>query len=188
MSDYQFNPNEEQWKEISGFPGYEVSDHGRVRSYWKLHGSKYLPSLENNPQRFLGFKDCDGYIRVIFKKEGRKFTKKVARLVLEAFFGPCPTGYETRHLDGIRDKNCFDNLKWGTKKEQGEDSVRHGRHKLTSHCGEKQWKSKLTVFQVKGIRRLHSEGFSQTAISKLFPVSRTQIGYIVNRKSWSHVT
>ena len=45
----------------------------------------------------------------------------------------------------------------------------------------------LSEEMVLEIRKLYSQGLTQEEIAKSFPVSRVQVGRIVNRKSWTHV-
>lgn len=87
MSDYQFNPNEEQWKAIPDFPGYEVSDHGRARSYWKSKG--YGGGQKISSTSKILATNGSGYPRISLCKEGRYYGHHIHRLVLESFVSPC---------------------------------------------------------------------------------------------------
>lgn len=55
-----------------------------------------------------GCKDRYGYLRV--KINGRPY--RVHRLVLEAFVGPCPEGFECDHSNRDRHNNALTNLRW----------------------------------------------------------------------------
>jgi len=101
-------------KSIPGFSNYSVDDTGRV---FGRRGRELCQSLSH-----------DGYKRIgIFNDDGVRKTVKTHRLVLYAFFGPCPAGQEGRHLDGDRLNNNVSNLAWGTKAENGKDKRRHER-------------------------------------------------------------
>jgi len=52
--------------------------------------------------------DASGHYRANIDGEMRR----VDHLVLLAFVGPCPEGYECRHLDGDPANNHVDNLRW----------------------------------------------------------------------------
>lgn len=52
--------------------------------------------------------------------------RRVHHLVLETFVGPCPSGYEARHLNGNPGDNRACNLAWGSRVEQIADQKRHG--------------------------------------------------------------
>jgi hypothetical protein len=49
------------------------------------------------------------------------------RLMLETFRGPRPKGQECRHLDDNKHNWRIENLKWGTRFENGQDRVRNGK-------------------------------------------------------------
>ena len=114
----------ETWKPIPGYPNYEVSDCGRVRSIPREeHGRTYrgvvLSTRESN----------SGYVLVNLRDaEGERQTRTVHTLMLTAFVGPCPPGQESRHLNDISTDNRWpENLVWGTKKENAADKFANGR-------------------------------------------------------------
>lgn len=59
---------------------------------------------------------------------GHSLTKKVHRLVLESFVGPCPQEMEALHRDGNKINCRLDNLHWGSRSQNCVDRVRHGVH------------------------------------------------------------
>lgn len=187
MSDYQFNPNVEQWKDILGFPGYEVSDHGRVRSFWRhvrIKGKQGIECIVDQfPQRVLKGGISNGYPSVTMTKGGKICGKKIHRLVLEAFVGPCPQGCESCHNDGIRTHNYSSNLRWDTCKRNNCDKVRHG----TNNAGSKNSRSKITEDHVRQIRHLHKQGCMQKDIAVMFNLTRASICLIVNRINWKNI-
>ncbi|WP_082971209.1 HNH endonuclease signature motif containing protein [Mycobacterium sp. 852002-51971_SCH5477799-a] len=67
---------------------------------------------------------------------GRKETRRVHRLVLEAFVGPAPSGTFGCHLDGDPANNRLNNLRWDTQANNLRDVVSHGRHHSSNrtHC------------------------------------------------------
>jgi len=96
----------EEWRKIEGFEQYEVSSEGRVRRFNKIK----LPGMS------------DGYYQVKLCKDGMGVSKKIHRLVGEAFI-PKIEGKDT--LDHInRDKldNRVSNLRWATRSEQNINS------------------------------------------------------------------
>lgn len=120
----------EAWLPIPGFPGYEVSSAGRVRSRVKYHGD-FGPRILKQPA------NRDGYPTVhICHEDGRKPVMKVHILVALAFHGPRPVGLEVRHLDGDEQNNASTNLAYGTSSENSLDQVAHGTHWFASrtHC------------------------------------------------------
>ena len=112
----------EQWKPVFGFEGlYEVSDHGNVKSRFK----QLKPSLK---------KQC-GHMRVNICGKGFY----IHRLAMAAFIGPCPDGMEVCHNDGNPANNKLSNLRYGTRKENVADQIKHGvfykHHKECLKCG-----------------------------------------------------
>lgn len=120
---------DERWLPIPGYEGrYDVSDAGRVRSWLAWQGRPV-------PRLLTPTSDASGYLGV--KLDGRKGrTSRVHRVVCEAFMGPRPEGFVTRHLNGDRHDNRLANLAYGTNSENMLDSVRHGTHRQagTTHC------------------------------------------------------
>ena len=95
---------QEIWMSVRDYVGlYEVSNWGRVRSYYT---GKVLKPCKTN-----------GYLNVCLCKDGKKGMFLVHRLVYEAFCGPIPKGMVTDHCDGCRANNCLENLRVCTQKE-----------------------------------------------------------------------
>ena len=104
-------------------------------------------------------------------------------LVLEAFVGPKPAGKETRHLDGNETRNRLSNLKWGTRKDQFDDQVKHG----TDTRGERNGGAKLSGKQVEEIRRRLSTGQKGVDLAKRFGVGGATITRIKKRQRYANV-
>jgi hypothetical protein len=100
----------EEWRPIPEFPGYEVSNRGEVRSL-----SRVVSRGEHEytvPCRTLTqFKDSRGYLRV-YPTNRHTSCRRVHRLVLSAFVGPCPEGMVPRWRDNDRTNNHLSNLRW----------------------------------------------------------------------------
>jgi hypothetical protein len=113
----------EMWKAIPGYPFYEVSDCGRVRSIPREANGRTYRSvvMSTRPSN-------SGYVLVdVRNAEGKKETRTMHTLVLAAFAGQRPHGHEARHLNGDPLDNRAENLVWGTKAENEEDKFAHGR-------------------------------------------------------------
>lgn len=111
----------EIWRPIPKFEElYEISSFGRVRSLIYRNGNAPIIRpriMKPGRGRYLFVMLCD------FPRRRREY---VHRLVLEAFVGLCPVGYEAAHEDGKYHSNVLSNLKWKTKLENEADKVRHG--------------------------------------------------------------
>jgi len=122
MTDYQFNPEIEVWKSISGFPGYDISDHGRVRSWRHKNGRRKNPKILKS--------SCNGkFYSAHFNINGIVFTKAVHHLVLITFL-ELPTNWSEAYFkDGNTQNVCVDNLEWGLPhKWKGGKSLYHNRY------------------------------------------------------------
>lgn len=107
---------EEQWREVQGYPAYQVSNQGRVRSLPRLiayrdgrdrptKGQIRTPILTHG---------C-GYYHVILHP-GRKM-HYIHRLVAAAFVDGFRDGLVVNHKDGVKTNNDASNLEWVTPQQ-----------------------------------------------------------------------
>ena len=136
---------QEEWRPIPGYAGYDVSDHGRIRS-WRLGGRR--KRMASHPHMLRPNKTIHGYHKVALAAVGGFKHHFIHRLVLSTFVGPCPDGQETRHLNGDGEDNRLENLAWGTWEEQLSDQVRMGERLRGDECS---WR-RLSEADVKEIR------------------------------------
>lgn len=172
------------WKDIKDFPGYQVSREGQIRSCRIDGPSKsfgdwhFLKQIEDSRRSKMPYKF------VVLCSKGKPYRKAVHRLVLEAFVGPQPLGFQGSHLDGNPSNNYLDNLRWESRSTNNLRKSQHG----TDNKGERHNLAVLSVYDVKEIRRLSCLGYSQRSLARMFGLkSHTSIGYIVNRKQWLHI-
>lgn len=175
----------EEWKSIKGYPDYEVSNLGRVRS-WRLKGNTTKPVTE---PRILKFATCGSgrkYYAVKLYRDNKGKSHRVHRLVLETFVGPMPEGLEVRHKDGDSFNNRLDNLVYGTHLENMADQKAHGT--AVYHNGESHGMARLTEQDVLELRRRYAEGgVTQYQLADEYGVDQTNISLIVRRKKWKHI-
>ena len=94
----------EIWKDIPGFPEYQISNLGRVMSFKNQYG--------HGPRIIYGETTRSGYIQVSMNKKRRK----IHRLVALAFI-PNPQGLpQINHKNEIKTDNRVENLEWCTGK------------------------------------------------------------------------
>ena len=155
----------EDFRTIPGFPDYEVSNLGNVRSY-KRKRPKLLKSRkwERN------------YRVVSLRRDNEYHTRLVHILVMLTFVGPKPEGQCVRHLDGDPSNNALTNLAYGTLSENQRDRIEH-----------KTYGMKLNVRKVKIIRGLSKCGFKRTRLAEMFGVSRTAIHRILRQQTWANI-
>lgn len=106
----------EIFREIDGFPDYEVSNLGRVCSF----KGKYPKILKP------GKHQC-GYLYVILYNGGKHVTKKVHRLVAEAFIPNLENKPTVNHIDENKENNVAENLEWVTRRENCNHGTRNKR-------------------------------------------------------------
>jgi hypothetical protein len=111
----------EDWRPIPGHPGYEASDHGRVRSIDRL-----IPDGRRLRGRVLKLFKANAYLYVSLGKSAKR---GVHRVVALAFFGLPPSSkHEAAHWDGNTLNNRASNIRWATRAENEQDKRRHGTY------------------------------------------------------------
>ena len=159
-----------EWKHIED--KYEISDTGLVRS----SGVLILKTR----------RDKDGYELVTLWVCGKALTRKVHRLVAQAFLENPENKLTVNHKDGIKTNNRRDNLEWNTIAENHAHAFDTGLHSI----GENRIAGrpvKLRDADIPLIREMFKEGKGNTEIGKLFGVSCGCIYSIRVNKSWTHI-
>lgn len=106
----------DEFVQIRGFPDYYINKAGVVISFRR--GTERQMKLS---------KDKDGYLFVIlYDLTGKPHTKKIHRLLAEAFIHNDADYPIVRHLDDNKTNNDLENLRWGTLKDNSADSRRNG--------------------------------------------------------------
>lgn len=175
-----------EYREVPGYPGYMVGSDGTVWSKWRtcLYGriEKTYRQLKQSVKKNCGRKAYH-YLNLT-DVEGKVTTFRVHRLILLAFRGPCPDGWQARHLDGSPHNNALENLEWGTPEENRQDTHSHGTYRK----GETHHYAKLTEKQVREIRTCYARGgVLLRDLAGKHQTTISQISNIINRRSWRHV-
>jgi hypothetical protein len=69
---------------------------------------------------------ANGYKSLEAVGDGGTVRLYLHRVVCTMFHGQQPDGAEVCHNDGVRTNNAASNLRWGTRRENHQDSVSHG--------------------------------------------------------------
>ncbi len=182
--EFEMETVNERWKRVMGFSDYYVSDTGRVKSFkWKR--PHFL--LQQNKRGYMGVCLGDGHC-------GR--WKQVHRLVLEAFIGLPPQGYECNHKNGHKSDNRLANLEWVTPSENQKHAYRTGlqvhsmqwcKQRSLDNRGQGNGRAKLADSDIPEIRKLSKDGMKCIKIADRYLVSPATIYFIVKGHTWKHI-
>ena len=100
------NLEKEIWKDIPNSEGYQVSNLGRVKSFYGLKEKILKPKLTHN-----------GYYQVHLHKNSIRKWYSVHRLVFEAFNETITENMQVNHINEIKTDNRLSNLNLMTPKE-----------------------------------------------------------------------
>ena len=171
---------QEEWRAVVGWEGYDVSATGWVRS-WRRCGPDM--SLATSPRLLRQTLSTSGYpyVSLCFH---RPIKRMVHLLVLTAFVGPCPDGMEACH--GMEGAACpaLRNLRWDTRSaNNGKDKHEQG----TATFGERGTNVRLTSAQVRELRlRARAGGVTQEALARDYGVIRQHVSEILLRRVWRY--
>lgn len=163
----------ERWRQVPGYPDYDISDLGRVRT-WKSGGKKpkLMKTREGN----------DRYPRVTLQNaRGQKKVERVHLLTARAFLGPA-RGRVVRHKSKSMSP-ALKNLEYGTFLDNKNDKYRDG----TDQRGEKNSQAELIKKHAKQIYKLKGKQ-TQQEIADTFGISRQAVSDIHRGITWSRVT
>lgn len=109
---------DEEWKPIEGFPRYEISNKGRVKSFTNPKKPKIL-----RPHQLK-----NGYLLVHLAKgeeRGSNETEcvRIHKLVADAFIPNPQNKCHVQHTNQDRTDNRVENLKWVTREESNADPI-----------------------------------------------------------------
>ncbi len=106
--------NPEIWKPIPGFPGYEASDLGQIRSSARTVKHPRARELRIRGRVLRPRLDKSGYQCVTPRVGGITVYRTVHSLIALAFLGERPQGLVVNHIDHDRRNNRLTNLEYCT--------------------------------------------------------------------------
>jgi len=174
---------DEIWKDVVGYEGfYSASNLGRIKSNDRIMVVKRGKSVfEKRCSSVIltGAYDPKGYLTVSLSVKNKIRTKRIHRLVCEAFHGKKIEGMIACHNNGNKQDNRADNLRWGTHKSNQDDRILHG----TDLRGELVKTSKFTADQIRKIK--YDLTAKQAEIE--FGASKSHAWRIKKGDSWAHI-
>ena len=115
----------EEWKNIEGYCGYQISSLGNIRSVDRYvaskNGSKRLLKGQYIPPIIRGEGDDVTYIAVL-RKNGKQTHCSLRKLVASTFVDNPKNHKNVRNIDGDRHNNEASNLEWWGA-ENNEDDI-----------------------------------------------------------------
>ena len=114
LQDRRGDYNKDEWKEIPGFPGYEISIYGDVYFKGDVSGK-----LRRRSGICVQHRNKLGYM--IVHINGKIYY--VHRLLAITYIENPENKKEIDHIDGNPSNNSLDNLRWATHKENLNNSV-----------------------------------------------------------------
>jgi hypothetical protein len=119
----------ERWLPVPEYPGYEVSDQGRVRSLDREVRSRWgTPKTLKGKTLALVPVGGDGntgrYLGCTLFRDGKRKSVMVHTLMLETFVSPRPEGMFGYHRDDDPTHNRLENLYWGSPTQNTQDAVK----------------------------------------------------------------
>lgn len=146
----------EQWKDIKGYEGYQVSDWGRVKN------------LKFGRERILKGRKARGYLYVGLYQDGKQVIKKVHRLVAEAFLENPQNLPQVNHKDEDKTNNSVENLEWCDSKYNNNYGTANQRRteKLSRRVDQIDMITSEVIHQWKSTRECGRNGFNQSAVGK----------------------
>jgi DNA-binding transcriptional regulator YiaG len=169
----------EQWRPIDGWPAYEVSNLGRVRSVDRPVRHRCGGAAMRRGRILRQTSGKDTYLQVVLSCESRRKTFAV-HLLVARHFQPNPLRLpEVNHRDLNKANNRASNLEWTTHKRNQEHAAAAGRFRalINPNCGKK-----LSLDDVEFIRQ--NPHIGARTLAALLGVSVSHIYLIIRRKTW----
>ena len=161
---------EEIWKPVKDYEGlYEVSNLGKVKSYW--YGSERFLKLK---------KDKRNYRLICLCANNEVKTLKVHRLVAQAFIPNPENKLEVNHKDGDKANNSVENLEWCTRSENNKHAFQTGLNKI-SDLNKQRTKERCQIISNWINKQLNLEFTGSAAdLCKVFPEQNLHQGELSN--------
>lgn len=155
----------EVWRQIPSFPNYAASNLGRIKNI------KRDKIMAQSPV------DNRDYQKVCFSRNNKTYSKKVSRMVWEAFNGiECPETID--HIDGDKKNNRIDNLACISNRE---------------NCNKQNiYRNKINKYNLDDTKRKeiltkYNSGVSVWKLSFEYQVPSNYLYTTFKRGSWNHL-
>ena len=154
-----------------------------IKDYYTINSEGEIFSDNSGKMKTRNKGNTEYQIINLTLQDGSKKTFRVHRLVLMAF-APIENmqNLEVNHIDGNKKNNTLKNLEWVTSSENKLHAFVTGLNK--PRRGEKSNFSKLAQDKIELFFKLRAEGWTQKRIAEEVGCTRSNISYILNKKTW----
>lgn len=170
----------EEWRNIPGSAGYQVSNLGRMRTVdreytYKRYGKIIKAKLKG---KICGsWVSTKGYLMVSVFDKGFP----IHRLVAKTFIPNRKNKPQVNHINGVKSDNRVENLEWCTNQENCLHAHKTGLNK--NEFGEKGRNARLSDVQIKEIISLRRKGISNPKIARKYGITASYTWTITTGKS-----
>ena len=173
----------EEWKDIDGYPNYQVSTFGNVKS--KERYTKQRNGMNLRKEKLLTpQKDHKGYLYVrLYNENGWKYFK-IHILVAKTFIPNLFSEPTVDHIDRNKENNKIDNLRWASYVEQANNKDKTNIIENMKKLGKKKYPNraeKIKQYDING--NFIKEHNSSREAGKLLNISEKTISSCVNGHS-----
>jgi hypothetical protein len=189
-----------EWKIIDGFPDYEVSSRGEIRSLSRIYIRPNPYNKDKTQTITTTTKIIKGWLRkptknskykavyIALRKNNKTYQVKLSHIVLNNFDKPRPEDMCALHNDGNSLNNNISNLRWRTQKENIHDCINHKKFsKPPTFLGENHHNSKFTNEDILRIRKIPYEKGLYTKLAKEYDCAIITISRIHKCLAWNHI-
>ena len=170
-------------KEFEEF--YEVDEKGNIYSLPRLRKTPTTEYLSKE-KKLKPFLDKKGYLCVDLIGKNKRKTKKVHRIVAEAFIPIIENKPQINHKNGIKTDNRVENLEWCNNSENQIHAFANNLQK--GNFEHHNSKLKLEdVLYIKNNYQKNKKGYGMRCMAKRFNVSVTSIQQILQGKSYRNI-
>jgi hypothetical protein len=166
----------EEWKWIKNFKGlYKISNKGRVKSYHKSKDGKILSS-----------KNVSSYECITLCKNGKRFYRKIHRLVGKHFIDNPKNKPEINHIDCNKHNNKVTNLEWVTSRENSLHAYKNNPDMINGMIDYNKNERPKTILQLdKETNEVISEFNNSKKAEKATGVCYRNILQVANKREFS---
>lgn len=182
---------DEVWKDVTDYPGFQVSNKGNVRSFWRKRKKKGSWGgtervFSDEPYILPASDDGNGYLKVFMTdKDGKKHCRKIHRMVAEEFI-PRQEGYDTvdHIVSGPEGKldNSVENLRWLPRRDNIQKAY------AEDMCSKRIENQKRTVYVLDLIRCNIVQCDSVQEAAALIGVHYTSVSHALNDGDMGYIS